>query len=78
MNCGIVFIRFLHVGQPGTTTPGPPFAILGFSVKNVLKSCRRISVCNAWSRSVFFILTVYLRIEASWSRMARAERAEDL
>jgi hypothetical protein len=34
MKFAIVNSRFRHAGQPGTTTPGPPFAMLGVSVRN--------------------------------------------
>src|ERR1700728_5166803 len=47
-NCGIVPNFFLHVGQPVTTTPLPPWAAIhGGSSTNVQKSCRWSSVRSA-------------------------------
>jgi hypothetical protein len=38
MKFAIVKNRLRQQGQPGTTTPGPPSAMLGSQVRNVLKS----------------------------------------
>jgi hypothetical protein len=44
MKFAIVNSRFRHAGQPGTTTPGPPFAMLGLSVRKVSKEWHALSV----------------------------------
>jgi hypothetical protein len=50
----MVWILFLQIGHPETTTPLPPCATDGGLSTKQSKSCRRISFCIALSRSDFF------------------------
>src|SRR5258708_33733410 len=46
----------MQAGQPGTTTPLPPCAIDGGWSTKQLKLCRRISFCNAFSKTDFCMI----------------------